>query len=60
VYTLRYYDKEGLMPFEDRTPSGTRVFKDSDIETLKIVESTGMPITENKTFLNGVLRGIPP
>jgi DNA-binding transcriptional MerR regulator len=51
------------MPFEDRTPSGTRVFKESDIETLKIVEclkSTGMPITENKTFLNGVLRGIPP
>lgn len=27
VYTLRYYDKEGLMPFIERTDSGTRVFK---------------------------------
>ncbi|MDQ0230953.1 MerR family transcriptional regulator [Metabacillus malikii] len=60
VYTLRYYDKEGLMPFVDRTPSGTRVFKDSDIEALKIVEclkSTGMPIKEIKTFFEWCSEG---
>jgi DNA-binding transcriptional MerR regulator len=60
VYTLRYYDKEGLMPFVERTPSGTRVFKDSDIEALKIVEclkSTGMPIKEIKTFFEWCSEG---
>ncbi|QKE75832.1 MerR family transcriptional regulator [Arthrobacter citreus] len=54
VYTLRYYDKEGLMPFVKRTTSGIRVFKESDIEALKIIEclkSTGMPIKEIKNFI---------
>jgi DNA-binding transcriptional MerR regulator len=60
VYTLRYYDKEGLMPFVDRTPSGTRVFKESDIEALKIIEclkSTGMPIKEIKAFIDWCTEG---
>lgn len=55
VYTLRYYDKEGLMPFIERTPSGTRLFKESDIGALKIIEclkSTGMPIKEIKHFID--------
>lgn len=55
VYTLRYYDKEGLMPFVERTSSGTRLFKDSDIEALKVIEclkSTGMPIKEIKNFID--------
>ena len=29
VYTLRYYDKEGLLPFLEKRADGTRVFKDS-------------------------------
>lgn len=60
VYTLRYYDKEGLMPFVERTSSGTRVFKDSDIEALKIIEclkSTGMPIKEIKNFIDWCSEG---
>jgi DNA-binding transcriptional MerR regulator len=55
VYTLRYYDKEGLMPFVERTPSGTRLFKESDIGALKIIEclkSTGMPIKDIKNFID--------
>ncbi|MFP5109416.1 MerR family transcriptional regulator [Neobacillus sp. C211] len=55
VYTLRYYDKEGLIPFVERTPSGIRVFKESDIEALKVIEclkATGMPIKEIKTFID--------
>ncbi|MFS0615275.1 MerR family transcriptional regulator [Lederbergia ruris] len=55
VYTLRYYDKEGLMPFVERTSRGTRVFKESDIEALKVIEclkSTGMPIKEIKKFID--------
>ncbi|MBS3681241.1 MerR family transcriptional regulator [Ornithinibacillus massiliensis] len=55
VYTLRYYDKEGLMPFVERTANGTRLFKESDIEALKVIEclkSTGMPIKEIKNFID--------
>jgi DNA-binding transcriptional MerR regulator len=54
-YTLRYYDKEGLMPFVERTSSGTRLFKESDIGALKVIEclkSTGMPIKDIKNFID--------
>ena len=47
--TLRYYDKEGLLPFLERKPSGYRVFHDIDIASLQIVEClkrTGMPIAD--------------
>ncbi|SDX68090.1 MerR family transcriptional regulator [Paenibacillus sp. PDC88] len=54
-YTLRYYDKEGLLPFVERTASGKRLFKQSDVDTLKIIEClklTGMPIKEIKSFID--------
>ncbi|TWD93442.1 DNA-binding transcriptional MerR regulator [Neobacillus bataviensis] len=60
VYTLRYYDKEGLIPFVERTTSGTRVFKESDIDALKVIEclkATGMPIKEIKTFIDWCSEG---
>ncbi|MGG0175864.1 MerR family transcriptional regulator [Gottfriedia acidiceleris] len=60
VYALRYYDKEGLIPFVERTTSGIRVFKESDIEALKIIEclkSTGMPIKEIKNFIEWCSEG---
>ncbi len=46
--TLRYYDKEGLLPFVERSSGGIRLFKDSDFEWLSITEcmkQTGMPMT---------------
>lgn len=55
VYTLRYYDKEGLLPFVERTTGGRRLFKESDLDALHIIEclkSTGMPIKEIKTFID--------
>lgn len=57
---LRYYDKEGLLPFMERTESGIRIFKDSDYEILKIIhclKSTGMQIKDIKEFINLVLQG---
>lgn len=60
IYTLRYYDKEGLMPFVERTPSGTRVFKESDLDALKIIEclkATGMPIKDIKNFIDWCSQG---
>lgn len=52
--TLRYYDKEGLLPFVERTDSGIRMFKDSDLEGLRMIEClkrTGMPIKDIKVFM---------
>lgn len=60
IYTLRYYDKEGLMPFVERAQNGTRLFKESDISALKLIEclkSTGMPIKEIKTFIDWCSEG---
>ena len=37
VSTIRYYDKEGLLPSLERRRSGYRVFSERDIETLKTV-----------------------
>lgn len=60
IYTLRYYDKEGLLPFVERTASGARLFKESDIEALNVIEclkTTGMPIKEIKNFINWCSEG---
>ena len=46
--TLRYYDKEGLLPFVERSSGGIWLFKDSDFEWLSMIEcmkQTGMPMT---------------
>ena len=58
--TLRYYDKEGLLPFVERSKSGIRMFKDSDLEWLSIIEclkKTGMPIKEIKKFVDWCIEG---
>ena len=47
--TLRYYDKEGLLPFVERSVGGIRVFHDEDMDWLELIECmkhTGMPIKE--------------
>ena len=58
--TLRYYDKEGLLPFVERSESGIRMFKDSDLEWLAVIEclkKTGMPIKEIKKFIDWCMEG---
>ena len=58
--TLRYYDKEGLFPFMERSEGGIRVFKESDYEFLKIIhclKATGMQIKDIKNFIELVLQG---
>nr|WP_316244941.1 MerR family transcriptional regulator [Oceanobacillus jeddahense] len=54
IPTLRYYDREGLIPFIERSDNGTRVFKESDIELLNIIQclkSSGMAIKDIKIFI---------
>jgi len=58
--TLRYYDKEGLLPFVERSNSGIRMFKDKDYEWLKVIEclkKTGMPLKDIKTFVYMAMEG---
>jgi DNA-binding transcriptional MerR regulator len=58
--TLRYYDKEGLLPFVERSSSGIRMFKDEDMSGLQIIEclkKTGMPIREIKHFMDCCMEG---
>ena len=53
--TLRYYDKEGLLPFVERTAGGIRIFSDGDLETLKIInclKDTGMQIKDIRNFIS--------
>ena len=43
------------MPFVERTTNGTRLFKESDIGFLKLIQclkSTGMPIKDIKNFID--------
>ena len=58
--TLRYYDKEGLLPFVERSSGGIRMFKESDFEWLSIIEclkKAGMPIKKIRDFIDGCLQG---
>ena len=53
VHTLRFYDKEGLLPFVERV-NGRRVFKDSDFSWLNMIsclKNTGMPLKEIRRYL---------
>lgn len=58
--TLRYYDKEGLLPFVERSSSGIRMFKDTDFEWLQIIgclKKTGMQLVDIKRFIDMAMKG---
>lgn len=51
---LRYYDKEGLLPFVQRTAGGVRVFAEKDLEWLRTIEclkKTGMPLRDIRRYI---------
>ena len=58
--TLRYYDKQGLLPFMERRESGYRMFSDGDIAMLRVIEclkKSGMSIKDIRQFSEWVLMG---
>ena len=60
THTLRYYDKEGLLPMVRKSSSGLRVFKDVDLEWLLIVEclkACGMSLKAIKNYLEMCQKG---
>lgn len=60
VHTLRYYSKEGLLPFEKRNENGIRIFDKKDLElfnVIKCLKATHMPIKEIKKFVQLYMDG---
>jgi MerR family transcriptional regulator, aldehyde-responsive regulator len=53
-YTLRYYEREGLIPSVQRNDNGRRVYTDIDLGWLQIVccmRATGMSISYIKNYV---------
>ena len=60
TYTLRYYDKMGLLPFVKRDELGNRDFKEKDLEWLKLIrclKNSNMPIKKIKEVIKFSLEG---
>lgn len=58
--TIRYYDKEGLLPFVERSDSGIRVFHEQDLNWLFIIEclkKSGLSIKDIKSYIDMSLQG---
>ena len=59
-YTLRFYDKEGLLPFITRTKSGNRQFSDTDLNVIKLIcclKNTGMQVKDIREYINLAMQG---
>ena len=60
AHTLRYYEKEGLLPFVKKSGSGLRVFSDSDLDWLVLIEclkGTGMSLKDIKQYIDWYMEG---
>lgn len=60
VHTLRYYDKEELLPFVERDATGNRFFTENDMEWLGLIcclKNTGMPIKQIKAYIQKCFEG---
>ena len=55
IETIRYYEREGIVPRTARTPAGHRVYGDADIARLRFVKrcrDLGFPIPDIRTLLD--------
>ncbi|HEX9027179.1 MAG TPA: MerR family transcriptional regulator [Clostridium sp.] len=60
IYTIRFYDKEGLLPFVLRNKSGNRVFTESDVSlfgTICCLKNTGMQLKDIKKYIDFCMEG---
>lgn len=58
--TLRYYDKEGLLPFVERSAGGIRMFRESDLEWLRVtgcMKKAGMSLRDIRQYMELVIQG---
>ncbi len=52
--TLRYYDKEGLLPFLSRGSGGLRQFREEDLQAVRLIQclkKTGLSLRDIRAFL---------
>ncbi|ACT00353.1 MerR family transcriptional regulator [Paenibacillus sp. JDR-2] len=60
AHTLRFYDKQGLLPFVDRNEAGNRVFKESDMEWLAVIaclKNSGMAVKKIRKYIELGMEG---
>lgn len=60
TYTLRYYEKEGLLPHVKKDEKGNRYYNEDDltwIELIKCLKDTGMPIATIRQIVELSLEG---
>jgi DNA-binding transcriptional MerR regulator len=61
--TVRYYEREGLIPRAERTPSGYRVFGEDAVRRLRFIRGSqrlGLRLREIKGLLEVMDRGLCP
>lgn len=54
IETIRYYEREGIVPKPDRTSAGRRSYSDDDIARLRFIRrcrDLGFPIPDAKSLL---------
>ncbi|SEO06201.1 DNA-binding transcriptional regulator, MerR family [Amphibacillus marinus] len=59
-HTIRYYDKEGLLPFVSRNETGRRQFSDTDLNVIKLIccfKNSGMQIKNIKKYIDLTMQG---
>ncbi|MFN2747368.1 MerR family transcriptional regulator [Bacillus sp. z60-18] len=55
THTLRYYEKEGLLPFIKRDANGNRIFEEKDLSWLELViclRKTDIALSELRDIVN--------
>lgn len=60
AYTIRFYDKEGLLPFITRNNTGNRQFSENDLEMIKLIcclKNSGMQIKDIKKYIDLFMMG---
>ncbi|KQX46833.1 MerR family transcriptional regulator [Paenibacillus sp. Root444D2] len=59
-HTIRYYEKEGLLPFIQRDEHGNRIFENKDLDWINLMTCfrvTGMPVAVLKHIVDLALQG---
>ena len=60
IYTLRYYDKEGLTPFVKKDENCVRKYTEEDLEWIRLLinlRDIDMPISNIKEYIQLYLQG---
>ena len=60
AHALRFYDRQGLLPFMEHKPGEIRKFSEEDMRWLQIIHNlkkTGMPIKKIKEYIEMCMLG---